>query len=89
MKKKLDIKIIHFDAIAPKFKAMVMALCNRAYDAELTPLFETFKYATHVLGFVEGSLASHAMWVTRWLRPGNRPRLRTAYIEMVATEPKL
>jgi aminoglycoside 2'-N-acetyltransferase I len=25
--------------------------------------------------------------VTRWLQPGDGPRLRTAYVEMVATEP--
>jgi hypothetical protein len=28
------------------------------------------------------------MWVARWLQPGNQPPLRTAYVEMVATEPE-
>ena len=28
------------------------------------------------------------MWVTRWLQPSNQPLLRTAYVEMVATEPE-
>jgi aminoglycoside 2'-N-acetyltransferase I len=32
-------------------------------------------------------MVSHAMWVTRWLQPGNQPPLRTAYVEMVATDP--
>jgi aminoglycoside 2'-N-acetyltransferase I len=27
------------------------------------------------------------MWVTRWLQAGDGPYLRTAYVEMVATEP--
>jgi aminoglycoside 2'-N-acetyltransferase I len=88
MKRKLDFKIIHSSDIDPKLKARVIALCNRAYAEELTPLFETFRDATHVLGFMEGSLVSHAMWVTRWLQPGNSPLLRTAYVEMVATKPE-
>ena len=33
-------------------------------------------------------MVSHAMWVTRWLQAGNQPPLRTAYVEMVATEPQ-
>jgi len=27
------------------------------------------------------------MWVTRWLQPGDGSSLRTAYVEMVATDP--
>jgi aminoglycoside 2'-N-acetyltransferase I len=53
------------------------------------PLFATFHDATHILGFVGSTLVSHAMWVTRWLQPRDSPHLRTAYIEMVATEPHL
>lgn len=30
---------------------------------------------------------SHAAWVTRWLAPGARAPLRTAYVEAVATDP--
>jgi aminoglycoside 2'-N-acetyltransferase I len=88
MKRKLDFKIIHSSDIDPKLKARVIALCNRAYGEELRLLFKTFRDATHVLGFMEGSLVSHAMWVTRWLQPGNSPLLRTAYVEMVATKPE-
>jgi len=33
-------------------------------------------------------MVSHAMWVTRWLQPNNQSPLRTAYVEMVATEPE-
>lgn len=33
-------------------------------------------------------MVSHAMWVTRWLQPDNQSPLRTAYVEMVATEPQ-
>ena len=61
--------------------------CTLAYQENLDPLFVTFKNPTHVLGYLGKSLVSHAMWVTRWLQPGNDPCLRTAYIEMVATDP--
>ena len=54
---------------------------------KITSLFNTFTDATHVLGYLGESIVSHAMWVTRWLRPGDGPYLCTAYVEMVATEP--
>ena len=52
----------------------------------LEPLFNTFGAATHVLGYCDQTLVSHAMWVTRWLQTGTLPVMRTAYIEMVATD---
>jgi len=66
----------------------VHALCNRAYQEDLEYLFSTFNNATHVLGFLGARLVSHAMWVTRWLQPGDGSSLRTVYVEMVATEPR-
>ncbi len=87
MRKNLNIEVAHVDELAPDLKVAVLALCNRAYDEDLAPLFATFANPTHVLGFLGEALVSHAMWVTRWLQPGNSPHLRTAYVEMVATEP--
>lgn len=40
-----------------------------------------------MLGYWEGVLASHALWVTRYLQAGTKPMMRTAYVEAVATEP--
>ena len=40
-----------------------------------------------MLATVEGAVVSHALWVTRWLAPGGRAPLRTAYVEAVATDP--
>lgn len=40
---------------------------------------------TYVLGYYNGSLVSHALWITRWLQVDTKPLMRTAYIEMVAT----
>lgn len=83
----LEIKLVEMGALSPAEWAEVLALCNRAYEEDLEPLFETFEGGTHVLGSLSGSIVSHAMWVTRWLQPGDGPLLRTAYVEMVATDP--
>ena len=42
-----------------------------------------------VIGSLNGRIVTHAMWVTRWLQAGDAPPMRTAYVEMVATEPAL
>ena len=83
----LEIKLVEMGTLNPAEWAEVLALCNRAYEEDLEPLFETFEGGTHVLGSLSGSIVSHAMWVTRWLQPGDGPLLRTAYVEMVATDP--
>ena len=87
MEAELILETIHTSQLAVEQVAAIHALCNRAYARDLTPLFKTFTDATHVLGILENSLVSHAMWVIRWLQSGNGPYLRTAYVEMVATEP--
>jgi len=88
MSEKLKLEVIHGDQLAPGRLAAIRALCNRAYQEDLEHLFSTFTEATHVLGLLGNSIISHAMWVTRWLQPGDGPRLHTAYVEMVATEPR-
>ncbi|HEY44015.1 MAG TPA: GNAT family N-acetyltransferase [Anaerolineae bacterium] len=87
MQQNLRVEVTRADELNPDLHATVLALCNRAHEEDLRPLFATFVDATHVLGFLGGALVSHAMWVTRWLQPGDGPRLCTAYVEMVATEP--
>ena len=89
MQTNLRLDAVHSADIAPDLAAAVHAFCHRAHDEDLTPLFATFVEAAHVLAFLHGTLASHAMRVTRWLQPGDAPLLRTAYVEMVATEPCL
>lgn len=49
--------------------------------------FDAIGPGEHLLGWDDCTLMSHLMWVTRWLRPGDGPLLRTAYIELVATAP--
>lgn len=50
-------------------------------------MFRLLPGSTHILVRVEGDLASHACWVTRWLQPEGLRALRTAYVEAVATDP--
>lgn len=97
MSDRLRVKVVSGESLSDADRGDIVSLCNRAYEANIEPLFDTFVDATHVLGFYAGSLASHAMWVTRWLQPGTgqvpctpstgQVPLRTAYVEMVATEP--
>jgi aminoglycoside 2'-N-acetyltransferase I len=65
--------------------AAIVALCSRAFEEDYAPYLETFEGAVHVFARLDGILVSHALWVTRWLKIGDRPRLRTAYVEGVAT----
>jgi len=62
-------------------------LCTRAYEEDFTDLMATFAESVHLLGWLDGQLISHALWVTRWLQVGDGPLLRTAYVEAVATDP--
>ncbi|MBN1147265.1 MAG: GNAT family N-acetyltransferase [Anaerolineales bacterium] len=89
MQQDLRLEVVHCDEIPPGLLAGVHDLCNRAYEEDVRPLFATFVDATHVLGFLGKALASHAMWGDRWLQPGDGDPLRSAYVEMVATEPHL
>lgn len=88
MDEELKLEVIRSDQLPSDLLTAIHALCNRAYQKDLGALFRTFSDATHVLGFLGSSLVSHAMWVPRWLQPGDSPLLYTAYVEMVATEPQ-
>jgi len=88
---RLSLEVLHNNQLTSEQLTEIHALCNRAYavyDVDLEPLFQTFTDVTHVLGWLRSAIVSHAMWVTRWLQPGNQRQLRTAYVEMVATEPE-
>ena len=89
METELKLEVIRDIHLTDEQRSAIHALCNRAYKEDLTSLFNTFTDTTHVLGYLDESIVSHAMWVTRWLQPGDGPPLRTAYVEMVATDPNL
>lgn len=82
------IKVLHSKLIPETIRNDIVSLCNRAYEKDMQPILETFVDATHVLGYSNGLLVCHALWITRYLQAGTNPMMRTAYVEAVATEAK-
>ena len=81
----LKLTIAEAGTVTQAMRAEILSMCSSAYDEDLTKYFQAVGPATHVLGYVDSTLASHAMWVTRWLQAGDGPFLQTAYVEVVAT----
>lgn len=81
---------IHVSAsgdLDPQARREILTLCDRAYGEDLREVFQSFHDATHVFATVDDAIVSHALWITRWLSPGDQGPLRTAYVEAVATDP--
>lgn len=63
----------------------ILDLCAHAYGEDLSLYLAEFEDAVHVMGRAAGTLVTHGLWVTRWLKIEDGPLLRTAYVEAVAT----
>lgn len=74
-------------SLSPTQYSEILALCSIAYEEDYGPALRSFTDATHVLGELDGRLVSHALWITRWLQPGDLAPLRSAYVEGVAMHP--
>ena len=83
----LEIDVRSSAELSARTRDEILALCDRSYGEDLRRAFDEFVQPVHVLATVEGTFVSHALWVTRWLAPGGRAPLRTAYVEAVATDP--
>lgn len=81
---RLDIERVATQSLTASAHSDLRGLCDLAYGQ---PVFETFGGGVHMLGWHEGRLVAHALWITRWLQPQGLPLLRTAYVELVATHP--
>jgi aminoglycoside 2'-N-acetyltransferase I len=66
----------------------ILTLCRAAYREDLGSYLENIGPGVHLLGRVENTLVSHAMFVERWLQLHDGRLLRTAYVELVATAPE-
>jgi aminoglycoside 2'-N-acetyltransferase I len=96
----LQLEVIPSSDLNTEARSEIIALCDRAYGRAMAPYFDVLPDPTHVIGRVDGMIVSHAMWGTRWLQtplPSPLPRgergqgwplLGTAYVEMVATDPR-
>ena len=83
------IEIVTRQSLTPARYREVVELCERAYaeDDDIADLMREFEEATHVLLIdVHDRLVSHALWIERLLIHGTAC-LRTAYVELVATDP--
>ena len=75
----LEIHVRSSAELSAQTRDEILALCDRAYGEDLRPAFDAFVEPVHVLAIVEGTIVSHALWVTRWLVPRGSAPLRTAY----------
>jgi aminoglycoside 2'-N-acetyltransferase I len=83
----LTFEVVAGADLSPARRAALVALCNRAYDEDIEPLLATYTDPVHVIGHFGDKMVSHALWCTRWLSCDNGPLMRTAFVELVATEP--
>ncbi len=67
----------------------VIALCSEVFEMDYAAMMDLPLTRVHVLGYVDGRLVSHALWLERRLRVGGGTWLNAAYIEGVATQPDL
>ena len=64
----------------------IVELCSAAFEEPYGQYLDTFPNPTHVLARQDGTLVSHALWITRWMQVKGKPLMKTAYVEGVATE---
>jgi aminoglycoside 2'-N-acetyltransferase I len=83
----LSIEVLASAALQSRTRQEVLDVCTEAYAEDFTEILAQVGPGVHVLGWMDSLLVAHAMWVTRWLEPGGRSALRTAYVEAVATKP--
>ena len=86
MAHRLSLTAIPGAQLTPEAREDILDLCDSAYEEDLGHLLGTFQGATHILGRLAGRLVTHALWVTRSLQVSDGKILRTAYVEMVATD---
>ena len=84
MSTQLQIEVVNREDLSEVDREAVISLCSRAFEEDY--VLESLKGSTHLLGYYDGMLVSHVLWVTRWLQVRSEPVLRTAYVEGVATE---
>jgi GNAT superfamily N-acetyltransferase len=81
----LSIERVRTGALIPRVFEQVRALCNDAYEEDLTSYFTDIGPGVHLLGWHGPALVSHVMWVDRPLHVEGREPLRSAYVELMAT----
>lgn len=83
----LSLEVAATESLPPALLGLISELCSEAYAEDFAGIMDDVGPGVHLLGWLDSVLVSHVMWVTRWLEPQGQQRLRTAYIEAVATRP--
>ena len=82
-----ELVTVSSDEITPEQTAEVITLCSDVFRMDYAFYMALGLCRVHVLGYLDGLLVSHALWLERQLRIGGGPWLNAAYVEGVATHP--
>lgn len=81
----LRLLTIPSSAMTPAQSQAVIALCSEVFELDYAAYMALCPDRVHVLGYLDGQLVAHALWLDRPLRAGDGPWLSSAYVEGVAT----
>ena len=84
-----SLRVLPVRELGRQVRHEIIDLCAAAFDEDFGQLFQVLPGSIHVLAERGGILVGHACWVTRWLQPSHCRPLHTAYVEAVATAPRL
>ena len=88
MKMEVDIKVKKNQDLTGQELEDIITLCSKAFNEDFHPYMKDFIGGTHILGYYEDTLVSHALWLDRWVRIENKPLLETAFLDAVAVDEK-
>ncbi len=83
----LHIEYCTTQELTPSDLRAFLSVGDAAYEEDVTPFRRDCGPGLHALGRVRGALVTHALIVARELQVAGSAPLRTAYIELVATDP--
>jgi GNAT superfamily N-acetyltransferase len=81
----LELLTVPSAAMSRKETADVIGLCSDVFQLDYSYYMNLCPVRVHVLGYMDGRLVSHALWLDRPLRVGAESWLNSAYVEGVAT----
>ncbi len=88
MKMELDIAVKKNKDLTEQELEDIVTLCSHAFNENFRPYMKSFINATHILGYYNGALVSHVLWLNRWTRAGDSPIMKTAFVDAVAVDGK-
>ena len=88
---EIELVTLPTDELGERLTADLIGMCGRAFREPFERPWHAVAPGTHVVALLHGAPVGHALVIEREVEIGiQRPlRLRTAYLENVATEPRL